>query len=191
MRHASTLVLLLLVGVAAFWLGRHPRPTPELDAKALLREVQRGNELVTVKYTVQKIVGLREPRPLLAEESILLVVQARVLGGVDLGSLTEGDLLVSPGGAVRVRLPQAKIIEVAVDENATKVWDRRTSWWAPWTPFDKDFERRARMSALDEIRVSAVEMGVLRDARQSAQTWIERLLKAAGISAVTFHAASS
>src|SRR5260370_29570889 len=53
-----------------------------LDAPAVVREIQRLNELVSVKYTVQKGVGLEEKKAPFGSAKLLLFVQAEVLPGV-------------------------------------------------------------------------------------------------------------
>jgi len=75
---------------------------------------------------------------------------------------------------------------VVVDEKATKVWDRQITWWTPWVPYNQDLERQARIAALDSIKASALEMGILTDAEANARIAIRRLLEAAGIARVTF-----
>src|SRR6187431_1629205 len=62
------------------------------DMPGLIREVQQLNELVSVKYLIQKVVGLKEDKVPFGSESILLVVQGTVLGGVDLKNLQERDI---------------------------------------------------------------------------------------------------
>jgi hypothetical protein len=150
------------------------------DPPATLREIQRLNELVTVKYSIQKVVGFEEQKQPLGMEKLLLIVQAKVLAGVDLASLTPADIKESTPGNILVRLPQAKILHVIVDEKATKVWDRQVTWWTPWVPFNKDLERQARLAALESIREAALEMGILVDAQANARTAIRRILGFAG-----------
>jgi len=155
------------------------------DTPGLLLQVQQLNELVSVKYSVQKVVGLREDKLPFGSESILLVVQGTVLGGVDLKELEERDFRVEEKN-VFLRLPQAHILHVYLDDKHTHVWDRRITWWTPWVPFNPDFERKARLAAIESIRVQAEEMGILRDARRNAELTIRTLLKTLGAINVTF-----
>ena len=70
----STFCLLFLL-IASRWrmsvfscpVGRLFHRT--LDAPALVKEVRQMNQLVTVKYSMQKVVGLTEARPPLGSES--------------------------------------------------------------------------------------------------------------------------
>jgi len=157
-----------------------------LDAPALVREVRQMNELVTVKYSVQKVVGLTEQRQPLGSESILLLVQARVLAGIDLSELTQYDVTLVSKDEVRLRLHPPRITEAFLEEKDTKVWDRRITWWTPWISSDPDLEHKARMQALEEVRTAAVQMGILKDAQRNAENDIRAILKAFGFSKVSF-----
>lgn len=156
-----------------------------IDAPVVVREVQQLSELVSVKYSVQKVVGLKEDKIPFGTESILLVVEGRVLGGINLGALREQDIEVR-GRKVWVRLPPPEILHVYLNEEQTKVWDRRITWWTPWVPFSPDLEQRARLAALDSIKESALEMGLYAEARKSAETAIRGLLRAMGAESVEF-----
>ena len=58
----------------------------------------------------------------MGEESILLLVQGKVLAGVDLSELKPGDVTVQDTGGVYVRLTPPHIQEAYLDEKYTKVW---------------------------------------------------------------------
>lgn len=183
-------ILLLLVLVAlggGFWLGRRQASTQQVtDLPAVLRQVQTLNQLVSVKYRIQKVVGLEEQKMPFGTEKLLLVVQADVLGGVDLGSLSVERLSVKQPNQIAVTLPAAQILHVVLDEKQTKVWDRQVTWWTPWVPYNPDLERQARLTAIESVKQSAAEMGILNDARRNAEQSIRRLLEALGFQAVSF-----
>jgi uncharacterized protein DUF4230 len=175
--------IILAVAIAAFlWFNRAKRP--EVDRQAVVAQVQRLNQLATVKYTVQKVVGLEEPKTPVGAERILLILQATVTAGVDLSRLKPEDITVHPGGGVLVRLPEAQILNVTVDENETRVWDRQTTWWTPWIPYSKDLEQKARKQGLESIRGAAIQMGILTQAQQNAESAIRGLLELAGVKPV-------
>jgi len=156
-----------------------------LDASAVVHEIQRLNELVSVKYTVQKVVGLEEKKVPFGSEKLLLFVQAEVLAGIDLSSLTARDVKPLPGGRMQIALPPPKIVHIVIDDKATKVWDRQITWWTPWVPFNPDLERQARLTAREAIEQAAIEMGILEQARRNAETGIRGLLETVGVNAVT------
>jgi len=156
-----------------------------LNAPAVVREVQSLNELVTVKYTIQQVVGLEEQKQPFGTENILLFVQADVLAGVDLSQVAPTGVKVMPGRSVRLALPPPRIVHIIIDDKQTKVWDRRVTWWTPWVPYNQDLERQARVKALDMVEHAALEAGILDQARRNAETAVQGLLQTLGAKSVT------
>ena len=69
----------------------------------MLREIQRLNELLTVKYWPGWIWF----------------------------ALSSAGLVARKPGEPMVKLPAAKILHAVEDEKSTKVWDRQVTWWTP------------------------------------------------------------
>jgi hypothetical protein len=131
--------LLIIIAAVIYWRSTAAR---KLEPSTVLATVQQLNQLTTVRYTVQKIVTLTDEKYPVGSESILLIVQARVEAGVDLASLRPKDVNAGKDGTVMVSLPPSRILNVAIDENETKVWDRQKTWWTPWVPYSLDLEKR-------------------------------------------------
>lgn len=180
----SMCALLVLALGLAIWL-RFSAPFGSwgrgLDTPAIVRQMQQMKELVSVRYVIQKVIGLREPKSPFGQESILLMVQAKVIAGIDLAEITPHDVEVKDRRHMVLRLPPPHLVDAYLDEKETKVWDRRITWWTPWVAADPDLERKARMAALEEVRKAALEAGILGDAEKSAETAIRDFLKAFGI----------
>lgn len=174
--------LLAILVVAVCW--RRAAGTNNPNPATVLAQVKQLNQLATVRYTVQKVVGLREQKEPVGSESILLILQARVEAGVDVGSMRTGDVTVRRDGSVVILLPMPQILNVAVDEKETKVWDRQKTWWTPWVPYSLDLEQRARMQGLEAARQAALDMGILANAQQNAERSIRTLLGFAGVKKV-------
>lgn len=190
--YSVTMLVLALAATAAYLYvsGRREGVVQRVvDPPAVVREIQRLNELVTVKHRVQKVVGLKEEKIPFGSESVLLMVQATVLGGVDLAGITEQDVKVAGPNAVTIRLPAARVMHVFVDEKQTKVWDRKKTWWTPWVPYNLELEQKARLAALESVQVAALEMGILSDAQQNAEKTIRNFLRAVGVESVEFEPA--
>jgi hypothetical protein len=160
-----------------------------VDAPAILQQVQQLSELVTVKYSIQKVVGLKEEKVPFGSESVLLMVQSVVLGGVNLASLQSNDVTVSDENRVTIRLPEPSVLHVFVNDKETKVWDRERTWWTPWVGYNSELEQKARLAALESMQAAALEMGILSNARQNAETTIRSVLGAAGVNSVKFETA--
>jgi hypothetical protein len=181
-------ILITVAAMLSLWkvTGAGPSMTRSLDAPSVVREIQGLSELVSVKYTVQKVIALEEKKTPIGSEKLLLFVQAEVLGGIDLSKLAAGDVVALPGHRILLTLPPPSILDVVIDDKQTKVWDRQITWWTPWVPFNPDLERQARLAAKDEIEKAAIEMGILNQARSNAEVSIRSLLGALGVKSVTF-----
>lgn len=181
---------ILMAVTAMFFLGKitaaGPSITRPVDAPSVVREIQGLNELVSVKYTVQKVIALEEKKSPLGSEKLLLFVQAEALGGIDLSRLAIDDVKALPGRRIQVTLPPPAIVDVVIDDKQTKVWDRRITWWTPWVPFNPDLERQARLAAKNEIEHAAIDMGILNQAQSNAELSIRSLLEALGVKAIVF-----
>jgi hypothetical protein len=165
--------------------GRRSLPIRTLDAPAVVREIQSLSELVSVKYTVQKVVGLEEKKTPVGAEKLLLIVQAEVLAGVDLSAMTPGSIKILPHDEIQLALPPARIFHIVIDDKETKVWDRQITWWTPWVSPNPDLERQARLAATKSIEQAALDMGILDQARRNAETVIRNLLETLGAKSVT------
>jgi hypothetical protein len=156
-----------------------------IDAPAVVKEIQRISELATVKYSIQKVVGLEEEKVPFGSEKILLMVQATVLGGIDLSGFNTQDCVVA-GNVVKIKLPPPRVLQVFINEKDTQVWDRSKTWWTPWVPFNPELERKARLAALEAVQAAALEMGILSNAQQNAEKSIGEFLNTAGVETVRF-----
>jgi len=176
---AFILLLVIVLGVQAF---RSAFGMRSLNSAAIVTQVQRLNQLTTVKYSIQRVVGLREPKVPVGEESLLIMVQGEALAGVDLSKLRAIDVSSTGKQAVEIALPPAQLFNVFLDEKQTKVWDHEITWWTPWVPMDPDIEHKARMQALDDVRKTAMQMGILDQAQTNAEVSIRDLLAAFNLS---------
>jgi hypothetical protein len=184
MRYQRIAIPLALGTIALLaWMWTRDR-RPQWDSPAVVAQVRQLNQLATVKYTVQKVVGIKEQKQPLGSESILLIVQASVEAGIDLSSLRSDDATIREDGTVVLRLPAPKILNVLVDEQETRVWDRRKTWWTPWVPYSLDLEHRARLAGLEAVRQAALDMGILAQAERNAGASIRGLLGLAGVKSV-------
>ena len=150
-----------------------------VDPPAVVSQVRGLKQLVTVRYVVQNVVVFTEPRNPVGSESILLMVQGKAQAGVDLALVNQYDVQVT-GKKIKIRLPHAEVLDIALDEKNTKVWDRRITWWTPWVSPDPDLEHKARLTAIDDIRRTVLDMGILHDAEASARAAIRDLVGAMG-----------
>ena len=170
----AVLALLCLVLTSYFHLWTHHSASPA----TVITEVHKLNQLVTVRYSIQRVVGIKEPKVPIGEESILLMVQGEVLAGVDLHRVRSRDLEYAGNRSIVIALPPARLFNSFLDEGQTKVWDRHITWWTPWVPYAPDLEHKARLQAIGEVRDAALKMGILEQAEKNAKVSIRELLSA-------------
>ena len=180
-------VSVLVIGLAGLalyykYVPQQPVVKRSVDVPALVQQIQQLSELVTVKYSIQKVIGLEEQKVPLGTEKVMLLVQAKVFAGVDLKNVTAN----ASGDQLLIGLPAARIIDVAIDDQATKVWDRSLSWWAIWVSPNPDLEQSARRAALVDVELAAKQMGIVSNAQVNAEATIRQSLRLAGHSNVTF-----
>jgi hypothetical protein len=174
---ALCLLLLFAVSIDLFLSHRAGMGLP-LNAPTIVVQVKKLNQLTTVKYRLQRVVGMTEAKNPFGEESILLMVQGQALAGVDLSTVTPDDVSVTRSGTVNIKLPPAKLFHVFLDEKQTKVWDRHITWWTPWVPYDPDLEHKARLAAEQDVRAAALKMGILGEAQRNAEAAVTSFLRA-------------
>jgi hypothetical protein len=182
--YSVAVLILTLAGLALYYrfVSQHPVVTRHVDAPAIVRQIQQLSDLVTVRYSIQKAIGLEEQKVPFGTEKVLLMIQAKVLAGVSLESVTA----TAEDDRLQIQLPPAKILDVSIDDKETRVWDRSISWWAIWVTPNPDLEQSARRAALEAVQKAALQMGILSNAQHNAETTIREFLRTAGISNVTF-----
>ena len=165
------------------WIGSRgsndERRTAIAVTPELLRRVQDLNQLVTVRYVIDKVV-LVEDVKWYGENRLLMVAHGVVNAGIDL-SKVGADRIDAAEGRVRIRIPRPRVLDVYLDDRRTQVVERATGLLRD---FDKDLEQNARVQALDEIRLAAREGGILKDAEERARKQLESLFRAAGFTEV-------
>jgi len=171
------LVVLLVKSYIPLWPRRTASPA------TIVTEVRKLNQLVTVQFSIQRVVGIREPKVPVGEESILLMVQGEVLAGVDLDRLRDRDVTYGGDRSVTVALPPARLFKSFLDESQTKIWDRHITWWTPWVPYNPDLEHKARLQAISDVRDAALKMGILERAQRNAEASIRELFSTLNLQA--------
>ncbi len=184
----AALLAVIVAALGIGWLvGRTfasaDRPPSIAVTPELLRRVQGLNQLVTVRYVIEKVVLLEDVK-WYGENRVLMVAHGVVNAGIDL-SKVGADRIGVDGRAVTVRIPRPRVLDVYLDDRRTQVVERNTG---VLRSFDKDLEQSARVQALDQIRIAAREGGIIRDAEERARRQLEALFLAAGFEHVTVKA---
>jgi hypothetical protein len=182
---------ILLIGVAIwaftgfglFKLGRMLRGGQvqiSLDQPTVIRQIRQLQRLETVSYTMDKIVSGERENPVLpsflAGDRLLLVVHGEAIAGVDLSKLQPNDVVVN-GQSISIRLPQAEIFTVRLDNAKTRVYSRDTGLFS--TP-DPNLEGEVRQAAEQQIQAAALQDGILNTADKNARQTLTSMLTGLG-----------
>lgn len=165
---------------------RNPTPTVIPDPVTIIREVQSLARLETIQYTVEKVItaelnqGVFGP---LFGDRLLFVAHGYVIAGVDLSQL-ESEQLTLEDGVLFVTLPEAEVFVATLDNENSYVYDRETGLLRK---SDRDLETTARQVAEQEIEKAALEDGILSQAQQNAEVFLERLFNTLGYEQVIFN----
>src|SRR5439155_10298937 len=164
------LVLAIGAGVALFvallWvpLPLSSAPPKIQNTATLLKQVQTLSELVTVKYVLEKVVILEDIK-WYGENRVLLLAHGIVKAGVDLKEIKPTDVRLEEKKVI-LKLPLARITDVYLDDQKTRVVDRTTGLLRV---FDKDLEQNARRQAVNDLRIAARYNGIYEDAGERAR----------------------
>ena len=151
----------------------------------VIRSIKELANLTTVEYVEYTIVEKGTNSGILnwaTGDSLTLLAVARIGAGVDLSQMDSSAFDVnSETGEVTVRLPEAAIQYVAVDNDATQVLDRSTG---VFTQGDPRLETDARNVAEDVLVDQALTSGIIDEAEENAGDVITNFLLGLGYSNV-------
>lgn len=163
----------------------HPTPTIRPSPATIIREVQRLSRLETVVYTVEKVITAESGQGALAflfGDKLLLVAHGRVIAGVDLSKVQDGDITVTDDDRVMMKMPPAEVLAYMLDNEKTFVYDRETGVFG----LKPDLETAARQAAEQEILRAALADGILETADRNARSFLEGFIKSFGFREVVF-----
>ncbi|MDO8971151.1 MAG: DUF4230 domain-containing protein [Saprospiraceae bacterium] len=163
----------------------HPTPVIVPDPVTIIHEVRSLARLQTIQYTVEKIITAEIGGGTFAwlnQDKLLLVAHGTVLAGIDLEKLQPEDMWLD-GSVLKIRLPEAEVFIAALDNAKTYVFERETSILRQSDP---NLETLARKAAEEQIRLSAIEDGILEIAQQNAETYLTRFFLSLGYADVIF-----
>ena len=175
------LMLAIAMGVAIFIALLFLRPPaigapPKIQSTAtIVQQVQTLSELVTVKYVLEKVVILDDIK-WYGENRVLLVAHGIVKAGVDLQEIRPEDVRVEDK-KILLKLPRARITDVYLDDQKTRVVDRSTGLLRA---FDKDLEQNARRQAVEDLRIAARSNRIYEDAEERARLQLANLFHQLG-----------
>jgi len=163
----------------------HPTPTVLPDPITIVHDVRSLARLETIQYTMEKVVTAQTGQDELAflfGDKLLFVAHGTVIAGVDLTKLRPEDLRLE-GGVLYVRLPKAEVFVATLNNEKSYVYDRETG---VLNKGDQNLETAARQAAEKAILDAALEDGILNQAQQNAESYMDRMFRSMGYKDVIF-----
>jgi hypothetical protein len=158
-----------------------------VDLSVLVTQVRELNRLETSSMRVIHIGTIKQTYNLvpnaLGGDELTFLATGDVIAGIDLSRLGPNDVWREPDGAIALRLPPPQILVSRVDNNESRVLNRKTGMLRR---ADVDLETRARQHAEENIRAEALKKGILPLASANAEKKLAEFLKAAGFVRVRF-----
>ncbi len=183
MKKVIILAILLVIGLfLVFLITRSTKSKDKAyqistSEQTIIKEIKALNRLETAQFTIEKVIdaGTQENRfkDILFGDRILLLAHGTVTAGFDLSQLNEDDVDVT-GSSIVLRLPSPRILTTKLDNEQTRVYDRKLGLLSKG---DKDLETQARRAAEDVIRQGACDGDILLEANQNGKKQLTALLK--------------
>lgn len=157
-----------------------------VDQTAVIKEIQALNKLETASFTIEKIIeGGREGnafQKVLFGDKILLIAHGSVVAGFDLSKIQSTDVTVQ-GTVLKVKLPAPEILYSRIDNEQTKVYDRKLGLL---TKGSATLESEARFAAEQSIREAACVGGIFTQATTNVKQQLGILFLSLGFAEVIF-----
>lgn len=181
--HHKVLLLhctLFLLGMSAI-LGCSQK---KKDANAILSAVQQTGKLVTVEYTVSKVVKAADNQTWfkMGDRKILMSCEAILKAGIDLQGINPKNAVIEDT-SIRLTLPHAQLFSLSIPPEKIIVHYQQVD-------FFRDAFTAAEREALlaqaeQQIRTLADSMGILQTAEKNATLYLQKLLQQSGFKKVT------
>jgi hypothetical protein len=163
----------------------HPTPTILPDPVTIVHEIRSLARLETIQYTVEKVITAETGQgafEFLFGDRLLFVAHGYVIAGFDLSKMNSGDIYFD-ADVLMVTLPEPEVFVATLDNTQSYVYDRQMGIL---TQGDQNLETDARRVAEEAILDAAIGDGILEQARQNGENYLQRLFESLGFRDVQF-----
>ena len=125
------LTIILISGI--YFLLKPKKPSVTIkNGESVITQIRSLNRYESAEFTVEKVIeaGKNEDnafKQVLFGDKILLIANGKVTGGIDLSKLSENDIKIE-GSTVRLTLPAPEILVARLDNEKTRVYDRKLEY---------------------------------------------------------------
>ncbi len=194
------LFVFLLLGVGTWLAWRFARSATEsivtgfttpverqIDLGALVTQVRELSRLETASMRVMHVSTITQTYNLVPDalggDELTFLATGDVIAGIDLSRLQPQDVWRDTDGTIVMRLPSSQILVTRVDNNDSRVLNRKTGFLRQ---ADVNLESRARQFAEQAIRNEAMRKGILQTASQNGEKKIADFIHTLGAQKVRF-----
>ncbi|MDB6129398.1 MAG: hypothetical protein JWM04_505 [Verrucomicrobiales bacterium] len=170
----------LLVSRLLPYLIPQPSGKTLANTSTVITQIQNLNELVTIKYVLEKVV-VWEDAKWYGNNRVVLIANGIVKAGIDFKQMTAQDVQVN-NQSLTLRIPHAIVTDAYLDDRKTQVFENKSGLVRP---FDKDLEQEARKQAVGELLKAARSNGIQREADERASLQLHALFSQAGFTNIT------
>ncbi|KKP43050.1 MAG: hypothetical protein UR31_C0011G0033 [Parcubacteria group bacterium GW2011_GWA2_33_14] len=155
-----------------------------LKQPSVVTQIKSLNRLETASFTIEKVIeagtGGNAFQNILFGDKILLIAHGNIIAGFDLSKL-QSSAVVIKGSSLYIELPAPEILVSSLDENQTKVYDRKLGLF---TKGDPSLESKVRLAAENSMRQAACDGGILSIASDNARKQFQTTFITAGFKEV-------
>jgi len=156
-------------------------PTPTPTPRVVTWQVRALGRLETAQFLMQSVVDRRRTPEsvwdrVFGTDQLLLIAEGEVVAGFDMTLLSSDDIIVR-GDAVTLTLPAPMVLYTRVDNEKTRVYERKSGLFRPPDP---DIEAEARRVAELAMLDHAIEGGILEHAERNGVLQINAFLHSLG-----------
>ena len=154
----------------AAWLSRFTRQPDQTNHSVLLERVTALGKLELVRYTFKDIVEHEQANRLLPNSSAVLIVEGEAVGCIDLTKLKPEDI-ATDGDSLIVELPAPELCTWKINHERSRVYDTHYTFLN-----EAQLVSEAYRQAERQVRVSAMQSGIMSQTRRNAVTLLQPML---------------
>lgn len=157
-----------------------------IDKSTVIAQLRMISKLETAEVTITKTLSANTElsdwlewydfdnyiNDILFHDSMTFSLTWKVVAGIDLDKIQEWDIKRHLDGTISIKLPEAEILYVTIDENALP---QRQLWLLAWG-WNVGMETEIRNHAKEEMKQDAIKAWILDVANEKAYSTLQNLL---------------
>lgn len=180
---AFRIVVLILLGIgimtvwentkAGKWLlgGLSSNPTSESNHQIVLNEITAMGKLELVKYNFKDVVEQKITKMWLPDAKALLIIHGEAIGCIDLQKIKKDDIIMTVDTLV-INLPEPELCVFKIDHANSKIYNTEYAFTDEAQLIEKAYKQ-----AEQQIKESALNMGILDQTKENAEKILKPLLE--------------